>query len=131
MVTAFEHVVMSRRALNKNTILQKEDIYTTLADASRIQKGAARKEEDVLGKGLTRGIGTNVVLTEVMVSQYPEVKRGQKVMLVVDAPGFTIRGAGELQQGGFVGNYVKVINGQSHKAVTGLLVDEHTVKVGL
>jgi flagella basal body P-ring formation protein FlgA len=131
IVKAFDSVVMSRRALNKNAILQKEDIYTALADTSRIQKGAVRNEEEVLSKGLTRGIGPNVVITEVMVSQFPEVKKGQKVMLVVDAPGFSIRGAGELQQGGFVGNYVKVISGQSNKAITGLLVDEHTVKVGL
>lgn len=130
-VKAFEPVVLCRRPLNKGSVFQKGDVYTTLADHGRIPKGAVRNEEEILGKVLSRGIGTNVVITDVMVTQTAEVKKGQKVLLLVDAPGFTIRAAGELLQGGFVGSYVKVISAQSNKTITGLLVDEHTVKVGL
>ncbi len=131
MVKAFDSVVMTRRSLGKAALLQKGDIYTTLVDTARIPKGAARSEDDVLGKGLSRGVGANVIITEIMVSDAPEVKKGQKVRLVVDAPGFTIRAAGELQQNALVGSYVRVLNAVSHKVTTGLLVDERTVKVGL
>ena len=130
-VKALEPVVVSRRALNKGAILQKEDIYTALFDTMRIPKGAVRTEEEILGKGLTRGIGTNVVVTDVMVSKTAEVKKGQKVLLLVDAPGFTIRSVGELQQNGHVGSYVKVVSTMSRKIVIGVLLDERTVKVGL
>lgn len=131
IVKAFEPVVLSRRSLNKGSVFQKGDVYTTLADTARIPKGAVRNAEDILGKSLSRGIGTNVVITDVMVSQTVEVKKGQKVLLLIDAPGFIIRAAGELQQSGQVGSYVKVVSAVSRKTIVGLLLDEHTVKVGL
>ncbi len=131
MVKAFDSVVVTRRALGKATLLQKGDVYTTLVDTARIPKGAVRNEDDVVGKGLSRGVGANVVVTDIMVSNSPEVKKGQKVQLVVEAPGFTIRAAGELQQNAQVGNYVRVLNAVSHKVTTGLLLDERTVRVGL
>jgi len=130
-VRAYEYVVVSRRSLSKDTVLRREDVYTVLMDITKIPKGAIKDDTEVIGKTLSRGIGVNLPVTDVMINEIPHVKRGQKVMLVVDAPGFSIKAAGELQQSGCVGNYVKVVNLVSHKVITGLLLDEHTVKVGL
>ena len=131
IVKASDYVVVSRRPLNKDMALRKEDVYTVLMDTARMPKGAVRNDMDILGKTLSRGVGMNIPITDVMVNESPQVKMGQKVVLVVEAPGFSIKATGELQQSGFVGNYVRVVNLVSHKVISGLLLDEHTVKVGL
>ena len=130
-VKAYDYVVLSRRSLNKDAVLQKDDVYTALTDISRIPKGAVRNEKEIIGKSLSRGIATNVTIADNMLNATGLVKKGQKVVLVVDAPGLTVKAPGELQQNSAVGNYVKVLNIASHKLITGLLMDEHTVKVGL
>lgn len=130
-VKAFDRVVVSRRALAKDTLLQKEDLYLVSMEVGRIPKGAARTEEELLGKRLSRNIGMNVAIATNMLNDTSLVKKGQKVLLIAEDRGFSVKAPGELQQNGTVGEYVKVINLASHKAIIGLLVDERTVKVGL
>lgn len=131
LVKAYNPVVMSRKQLKKGDVLQKTDVYAVLADATKIPKGAYKNEEAVIGKPLSRSIGVNLAITESMLQEAPLLKKGQKVMLVIDAPGLTVKAVGALNQNAAIGNQVKVVNLVSHKVVTGLLVDEHTVKVGL
>ncbi|MFA5072286.1 MAG: flagellar basal body P-ring formation chaperone FlgA [Nitrospirota bacterium] len=130
-VKVFDSVILSRRPFSKNTVVRKGDVYTTLMETGKITKGAFSSEDDILGKTLTRGIGANVVITDVMVSGVTQVKKGQKVLIVVDAPGFTIKAAGELQQNCAIGEQAKVMNLLSRKIVAGVLINEQTVRVGL
>lgn len=131
LVKAFNPVVMSRKQLKKGDVLQQQDVYTMLAETNKIPTGAVKNEGAVLGKPLSRSIGLNLAITESMLQEAPLLKKGQKVMLVIDAPGLTVKAVGALNQNAAIGNQVKVVNLVSHKVLTGLLVDEHTVKVGL
>ncbi|HET6514390.1 MAG TPA: flagellar basal body P-ring formation chaperone FlgA [Thermodesulfovibrionales bacterium] len=129
-VRAFDWIVLSRRAFRKESVLQKDDTYVTLMDVARIPKGALNNADAVVGKSLTRSIVANVPLDDSMISEKSTVKRGHKVILVAEAPGLNITAAGELKENTRVGDYVKAINLSSKKTVTGVLVDENTVRVG-
>jgi flagella basal body P-ring formation protein FlgA len=129
LVKTFDRVFMSRNAFRKDYVLRQEDIYPALMESGRIPKGAVREKERIVGKPLVRSIVTNAAITDLMISETPIVKRGRKVMLSIESSGFSIRTAGETKQDAAIGNYVKAENLMSRKMVTGLLVDENTVRV--
>jgi flagella basal body P-ring formation protein FlgA len=131
LVKAFDPVVLSRRPLDKGEVLSKDDLYTALMNIVSMPKGTVSSDAELVGKQLSRAISANLPITDVMVSSTRQAKKGRKVTLIAEAPGFTVRTAGELMQNCFVGNYAKVVNLASHKMVSGLLIDEQTVKVGL
>ena len=130
MVKAFDRVMMSRGAFRKGHTLAKEDIYATLMDSSRIPKGAIQREDGVFGKTLTRSIVASVPLTDAMLSETAVVKRGRRIVLCAEAPGFTVKTMGELKQDASVGDQVSVFNLASKKTIIGQLVDADTVRVG-
>ncbi len=129
MVKTFDRVFMSRTALRKDYVLRQDDIYPTLMETCRIPQGTVREENRLVGKPLVRSIVQNTPLTDAMVSEVPIVKRGHPVVLHVDSSGFSIRVTGETSQDAKIGDYVKAINLSSKKIVSGLLVDEDTVRV--
>lgn len=128
-VKVFDWVLMARRAFRKGYVLQKGDVYATLMDAGLIPKDAVRGSDVALGKTLMRSIVANRPITSSMVSDAQPVKRGQKVILLVESRDFSITAAGETKENGHVGDFVKVMNMNSKKVVTGVLVDENTVRV--
>jgi flagella basal body P-ring formation protein FlgA len=130
MVKAFDRVMMSRGAFPKGHTLKEEDFYTTLMEIARIPKGTIRRESGVFGKTLTRSIVASAPLTDAMVSETAVVKRGRRIVMYAEAPGFTVRTMGELKQDSAVGEQVSVLNLASKKTIMGQLVDVDTVRVG-
>jgi flagella basal body P-ring formation protein FlgA len=130
-VKAFDSIVLSRRAFRKGRTLQDDDVYTMLMDVRRIPAGAVKNIEQVAGKPLTRTIVANMPIVSGMLSETPLVKRGTRVTLLVEARGFTITTTGETRENSSVGKYVKAVNPASKRTVTGILVDENTVRVEL
>jgi flagella basal body P-ring formation protein FlgA len=129
LVKTFDRVFMSRNSFRKDRVLRQGDIYPTLMETCRIPRGAVREESRLIGKPLVRSIVQNAPITDAMVSETPIVKRGRTVVLSVDSSGFSIKAMGQTRQDAAVGDYVKAINLSSKKIVTGLLVDEDTVRV--
>lgn len=129
VVKAYDRVVMGARGFDRGYTLHEGDVYEALMDVTRIPRNALRDSRQALGKPLARSILANIPIQEGMVEDSPLVKRGRRVEIILESPGFAIRGTGELQQNSSVGEYVKVMNTVSKKIVTGLLVDERTVRV--
>ncbi len=129
LVKTFDRVFMSRTAFRKDYVLRAGDFYPTLMETSRLPKGAVREEGRLIGKPLVRSIVPNAPITDSMVSETPIVKRGRSVVLCVESAGFSIKAMGETMQDAAVGDYVNAMNLSSKKIVTGLLVDEDTVRV--
>ncbi len=128
-VRALDKVVMTARAFGKGHTIGKDDLYLKLMDVTRIPRNALREMEDAEGKELGRSVIANAVLTTDTVKSGPSVRKGRKVVLLVESPGFRITAKGETQENGRVGEYVRVMNQTTRKSVTGVLVDEGTVRV--
>lgn len=131
MIRLSERVVMPRRPFNKGYTLREEDVYEAFMDATRIPRDAVPNISDVIGKPLTRSIVSNAPISKDMISEASVVRSGAAVTLLFEGAGFVIRTTGELKQRGTVGEYVRVMNISSRKILTGLLLDEATVKVEL
>jgi flagella basal body P-ring formation protein FlgA len=128
-VSAFDRVVKTRRPFRKGHSLGRADVYETLMNVRRIPRGALKSSQSVVGKKLTRSVVANMPVVDSMVSDSAMVKRGQKVVLVLQSEGFKIEVTGEMKDNSRVGSYVKAVNPASKKVITGLLVDESTVEV--
>lgn len=126
---AFDQVVMSRRALNKGHSLREDDLYVTMMDVTRIPKGAIGDHRRVIGRPLTRSVIANTPIVDYMVEDKTRLKKGRKVVLLTKSPRLTVTVVGELKEDGYVGDYVKAINLSSKKTITGMLIDENTVRV--
>lgn len=128
-VKAFDWIVMSGRAFRKGYCLQKDDVFGKLIDVTRIPKGAIKSPEQVVGKPLTRSIIANIPLVDNMVTDTPAVKKGRRLILLVESPSFIITAIGEIKENGHIGSQVKAVALASKKVISGLLVDENTIKV--
>jgi flagellar basal body P-ring formation protein FlgA len=128
-VKAFDRVFMSRSSLPKGYVLKRDDLYPALMESSRIPRSALRTDQQAVGNPLLRSIVPNAPLTSDMVSDSPMIRRGHRVVILIESPGFSIKAVGETRNDAAVGAYVKVENMMSKKVVTGLLVDENTVRV--
>ncbi len=129
VVRAFDWVVMTRRAYKKGYSLQREDLFMTLMDVSHLPRGVIQETDQAIGKSLTRATLAHMPLVDSMVRESVLVKRGKRVTLIAESPGFTITTHGELKENSEVGSTVKAMNLCSRKTVIGMLVDESTVKV--
>lgn len=128
-IKAYDWVVIASKSLRKGQHLEQTDVYSTLIDVTKIPRGAITRLENAVGKQLDRSVNANMPLIDVMVKDRTLVKKGQMVFLVVESPKFTIRTTGEVRANAYVGGQVKVVNLASKKIISGVLVDENTVKV--
>jgi flagella basal body P-ring formation protein FlgA len=128
-IKAYDRVLMSRGGFRKGYVLTRNDVYSTLMETARIPKGAMSDEDLAVGRPLLRSVVSDMPITDAQVSDKPHLKRGHKVVLVVESAGFSIKAMGELKQDAVTGEYVQVVSQMSRKIVSGLLLDENTVRV--
>ncbi|NTU41862.1 MAG: flagellar basal body P-ring formation protein FlgA [Nitrospirales bacterium] len=129
MVKAFDWVVMTRRAYRKGYLLQKEDVYRTLMDITRIPKDAVSDTDQVIGSALTRSVIANMPVVGGMTGGAQQVKRGQRVTIIAESGSISMVAKGELKENASVGDEVRVLNVDSKKIVGGRLITADTVRV--
>ncbi len=130
-VRAFDSVVKSRRPFKKGHVLRYQDIYVSGMDIRKMPKSSVKNPELIIGKSLKRSIIANIPIVEDMVEKSQLVKRGKMVMLMIRHKGLNITTAGKTKEKGYVGTTVRAMNLSSKKEVSGVLIDENTVKVEL
>jgi len=78
---------------------------------------------------MNRTIGPGLPVLSKHLAGSKLVKRGRRVTLVAERGGVRIATGGETRENAYVDDAVKVLNLASKKTVTGILVDENTVRV--
>ena len=130
VVTGYVNVVKSTHLLRINSVVGPGDVASSPVEASRLPKdGFFKEDSQVVGQVLTCSVGSGVTIMSTMVSKAPLVNRGHKVTIMVDSPSFRITTAGELVESARVGGNAKVMNLSSRKMLSGILVDENTVRI--
>jgi flagella basal body P-ring formation protein FlgA len=103
------------QVINKNITMQPPDVVTDL--------------KDVLGKRTTLSINNQETLRKSMVEVPPLVKKGDRVILLVERDHFRITAQGEVKEDGREGDRIRVVNTSSKKEVYGRVHDAQTVQV--
>jgi flagella basal body P-ring formation protein FlgA len=128
-VVAFEEVVASARPLSRERPLTEGDVCLVRMEMESIPAGAVTDLRAVVGKTLTRSIGANLPIVGRFLAGSPLVKRGGKVTLLIETGRIRITTTGEIRDNAYVHASVRAVNLASRNTVTGILIDENTVRV--
>jgi len=129
-VDAYEEIVVASRQLLKNRPIAESDVFLARTEIGKIPTGAVRDPQEVVGKVTIRSIGQNLPVLQRYVAGSKLVKRGRTVTIIAESNGMRVSAIGETRENAYVDEAVKVTNLDSKKIVTGILIDENTVRVG-
>ncbi|MFN3740047.1 MAG: flagellar basal body P-ring formation chaperone FlgA [Thermodesulfovibrionales bacterium] len=128
-ISLLGRVIVSKRPLRKGSILTEGDLDLRLVDLKRIPPGAFRRSDEITGRIINRSLSHGVIITDDMLAKGDSIKRGKRILIVAESPYFRISVPGELRENTVVGGYARAINLQTKKTVSGILIDEDTMRV--
>jgi flagella basal body P-ring formation protein FlgA len=128
-IRALDWAVATRRPLKRGQVIDKEDVYRALVDVRRMPKDSLTRLEGAWGKVVTQSLEINMPITENCLGDVPVIKRGQRVTLIISAPGLKITTQGEAREDGLPGRQIRVVNLYSNRDVRGIPIDDSSVKV--
>jgi len=133
MVTAVVEVlvdaVVTTRPLGRFKPIEESDVEVRPVDVSGLPSDYIAEPEAVIGKRTRRLLDANTVLRPDLVESQPIVKRGDRVLIVVESAGMRITAVGEVRQKGCLGERIPVANLDSNKVIQARVVDTQTVKI--
>jgi flagella basal body P-ring formation protein FlgA len=130
-VEMIRSLVVSVRPLRRSQVIGPEDLEIRPVAVTRAGENYLFDPEALIGKRLTRAVGSGAPISLEMVEAAPIIRPGDRVTLVVETGGLRIATMGRAKEEGFLGRSVAVVNLDSQKTVYGDVVDAATVKVTL
>lgn len=122
-------VFVTSRPLIKGSVLNSDDFYVVKQKASKIPVGAVMNKDDIEGKILKTNIGQGVILRDYYLTTAMNIKRGQKVNVVVEGDNVVITTQGVIRNDAVVGGAARVLCDAYKKEISGVLVSPNTVRV--
>ncbi len=123
------YVVTARNGLRRHQEIGEKDVSLVKKDMNLIPPDAVTDVREVVDKRMMISLNGQEVLRQSMVEAIPLVKKGDRVLLIIDNEKFKITTFGEVKEDGRRGDWVKLVNISSKKEVSGRVVDAHTVVV--
>jgi len=128
-VGVYADVVVARHYLKKHREIRETDLQVLNRDLSLLPPDVVTEVTDVLGKRTTLSINRYETLRKSMVEEPPLIRKGDRVLLLVESPFFRITALGESKEEGRRGERVKMLNLSSKKEVYGRVLDSKTVEI--
>jgi len=123
------YVVAARNGLRRHQEIGEKDVSLVKKDINLVPADAITEVREAVGKRMTLSLNGQEILRQSMVETIPLVKKGDRVLLIIDNERFKITTFGEVKEEGRRGDWVKLMNISSKKEVSGRVVDAHTVLV--
>ena len=128
-VDIYANVLVARQYLPRYHEIQKDDILIENRNIALLPQDVLTEEKEIWGKRTTLSVNGREILRGTMVEVPPVVKKGDRVILLVENEQFRITTRGEVQENGRKGDRVKLINLSSKKEVTGRVIDANTIQI--
>ena len=122
-------VVVTRKPLGRYKPISEDDIVVQTMDLANLPSNVLSDPEAVIGKRTKRAIGAQTPLRADVIELPPLVKRGDLVMIIVEAQGLKITVRGLVKKKGRLGERIPVVNVDSKKMLYARVIDSNTVKV--
>jgi flagella basal body P-ring formation protein FlgA len=124
-----DRVVVTRRALARGHVLTEEDLTYSARDRAASPADAARDLASLVGLRTKRGISGDQVVRHGDFEAIPVVERGDRVTLVLIQGPLLIQAAGLARETGASGEWIRVVNLDSKRELTGRVDREGRVHV--
>ena len=128
-IVLMKEVPVTRRPIARYQLIQAQDLMMQTMDVTDLPANAVFAFEDIKGQRARRNIGPRTVLRKDQLEFPPAVKKGDRVLIVVESGGLRITTAGEVQNAGKVGDRIRVENLDSNKTLFARVIDARTVQV--
>lgn len=128
-VTVSDRVVVAKRALSRGHVVTAEDVDYVDRDRATSPGDVAREAERLVGQRARRSLAADQVLREGDFERVPVVERGDRVTLVLKHGPLMIQALGKAQETGATGDWIRVVNVESKREVTGRIDPEGRVHV--
>jgi len=128
-VSVYGDVVVAKQYLKKHQEIRETDLQVLNRDLSLLPPDVVTEMTEVLGKRTTLSINRYETLRRSMVEEPPLIRKGDRVLLLVESPFFRITALGESKEEGRRGERVKMLNLSSKKEVYGRVLDSRTVAI--
>ncbi len=125
----FAEVAVAKNPLRRHQILEEKDVHLVHRNITQQAADVVTDLGEVLGKRVNLSVNSQEVLRKSMVEVPPLVKKGDRVILVVENSHFKITCMGEVKEEGRAGDRIKVTNISSKREVYGRVLDGQTVLV--
>ena len=122
-------VVAARTGLRRHQEIGENDVHLIKKNLNLLPPDVLTDLKEAVGKRVTQSVNGQETLRGSLVEPMPLVKKGDRVLLIIDNSHFRITTFGEVKEEGRRGDWVKLMNISSKKDVTGRVVDSHTVQV--
>lgn len=122
-------VVAVSHPLKRHEIISKDDLYMKKITFYDVSGNLLFDPETAIGKRAKRFIRPGTLLTEEMIEEAPLIKKGERVIIIVEGKGIMITAAGEARMDGAKGKIIEVINSDSKKRIFAEVLDSGKVKV--
>jgi len=122
-------VVAARTGLRRHQEIGENDVHLIKKNLNLLPPDVLTDLKEAVGKRVTQSVNGQETLRSYLVEPPPLVKKGDRVLLIIDNSHFKITTFGEVKEEGRRGDWVKLMNISSKKEVSGRVVDSHTVQV--
>lgn len=128
-VRVSERVVVPTRNVPSGTTLSAADLKSVERDAARIPKDAIRDLDSAIGLQARRSLVKGQPFRASKVQNVPIVERGDRVQIILTTGALVIQSAGKAQQTGALGEWIRVLNVDSKRELSGRVDAEGRVHV--
>lgn len=124
-----DRIVVTARALKKGDVITADDLAYSDRDRADSPGDAVRDLEGLIGLRSKRALAADQLLREGDFEAVPIVERGDRVMLVLQSGALMIQAAGQAKERGATGDWIRVVNLDSKRELTGRVDREGRVHV--
>jgi flagellar basal body P-ring formation protein FlgA len=128
-VEIYGPVLAAKNQLKRNQDIGEKDVEMVRKNLSLLPPDVLTDPQEVQGKRMALTVNSQEVLRASMVEIPPLIKKGDRVILIVDNEYFKITTFGEAKEDGRKGERVKLMNISSQKEVSGRVLNAQTVQV--
>jgi len=125
----YADVVIAGYYLKRHQVLSEKDVQLVHKNITLHPPDIIMDLEEVRGKRMTLSVNGQEILRQGMVEVSPLVKKGDRVILLIENPSFKITTLGETQEEGREGERIKVVNISTKKETYGRVLDAQTVQI--
>lgn len=128
-VELVDRIVVAARPFVKGRVVQQEDLRYVSRDRATSPPDVARNLESIVGLRAKRSISADQTVRNGDFESVPVVERGDRVTLVLIQGPLLIQSAGLARETGGLGDWIRVLNVDSKRELTGRIDREGRVHV--
>jgi flagella basal body P-ring formation protein FlgA len=125
------HVLVTTQPLARGEVLTEQNVRLVERDLASLPRGYFDDPQPALGQQARRHLVANTVLNPQMIEAPRLVRRGEKVTLITDSKGFSVRSMGQALADGSSGEVIRIRSQDSKRIVEGRVHAPGVVKVTL